>query len=726
MSWYRLLVPFVCVLSLVPAAWGQDKKEEKEEEKVPLVVLERVDAAELKLKDVGDPAVSYPLTVENRGPAEVKKLEVIVSSFVSPGGDSVSPTLSITNSQTSEAAPGSSVTIDVPAGGSVPLRLEAVLPKAATYRAVVRLVSGGKVLVNFPIEIARTKSQQPVEIGDLPAAQVTAGFLHGVFSHSFQATAYSTGGTAVLHPPVLQSATRKPKSDSAAGVAASLQLGPGSPVTVAPGPPQEVPFKILNLQGPGRYDATIRFPASGYQPIEKTVTVYVRDSAWVAVMWIALGVLVSLLVHAYTARIRPRLVVQQRVSAMFADLNALQTHAGGDEASRELVQQVSNNIANRWDELGRKRRAPTAEEFDLFDEIVQNLRPWIELRRQLLATRPASISRKLMPALEKAKGAFTRADPVAADVQASVKDLEDLPAKIRDEVIAELRIQLQSFEAELKKDSRPEVKTILDKLPQVVKQLDQGDVKAALSALDLIRGDYLRLLAEDLKIRINATQPPTGVEPDKWRELTAAIQKDLADLDEIVDSEEKMQAFRGTLKSYLTVVLESLGAFAVAKIPANARLAINKKLLDVKKEIEAGNLASAWRNLEALEKEISSKAQAGAMGGAEAAAADALKAAVAPAAAVGALDLIDIVDAAPPSEVLRRAGAAPAAERRIGTFDLLLTAVVLLVAIAIGLQALWTDNPTWGGWQSYLAAFVWGFALDQFTHAGVLALRPGK
>jgi hypothetical protein len=694
-------------------------------QKPALVVLELAGGTELKLKDVSDPAVSYPLTVENRGSAGMKKVEVTVSSFVSASGDTASPTLSLLSPPPPGAARGPSVILDMPAGKSVPLYLGAELPKAAMYRAVVRFVSGKEILLNFAVEIVRTRAQQPIEISDLPAVQSTATFLHCDFSQLVEATAYSTGGTVVLLPPVLHRATLKLKNDSTAGVATGLKLQTGQQVTVEAGLPQKIQFKVLNLEGPGRYDATIRFPAAGYQPIEKTITVYVRDSFLMAVVYIALGALVSLGVHAYTARIRPRLIVQQWVSGMFADLNALQARTGEDPVSRELVQRVSDNLANQWDELRPKRRAPASEDFDLFNQIVQSLRPWIELRRQLLAIRPVSIRDQFMSDLLDASEAFIRSLPVATEVQASVKALEELPTKINTALVIALRDQVQRFGTELSGDS-PQAQELSKELRNVRKQLDRNDTKAALAALDLVRGDYVRLLAADLKARITvAANPPGGVAPEDWKKLAASAGKALADLDKISDAEEKTQAFRKVFQSYLTVVSKGLGSLS-NKVPEDDRPAIQEKLVNVKAEIEAGNLAAAWRTLDAIEKDVSSKLQPGTMGGAEAAAALVLKAAAAPSAAAGALDLIDIVDAAPPSEVLRRSGAAAAAERRIDIFDVLLTFIVILVAVAIGLQTLWADNPTWGGWLSYLAAFVWGFALDQFTHAGVLALRPAR
>jgi hypothetical protein len=63
------------------------------------------------------------------------------------------------------------------------------------------------------------------------------------------------------------------------------------------------------------------------------------------------------------------------------------------------------------------------------------------------------------------------------------------------------------------------------------------------------------------------------------------------------------------------------------------------------------------------------------------------------------------------------------ATRAIDLGDVAVSTVVLVVAGATGVQVLWVPDLTWGGWTAWLAAFLWGFATDQFSHAGVKALR---
>jgi hypothetical protein len=88
-----------------------------------------------------------------------------------------------------------------------------------------------------------------------------------------------------------------------------------------------------------------------------------------------------------------------------------------------------------------------------------------------------------------------------------------------------------------------------------------------------------------------------------------------------------------------------------------------------------------------------------------------------------AFDIMGVF-AVPSAADLAQLGAPARTARRLNRFDFLASAIALIVATAIGLQALWIDNPIWGGGALYLAAFIWGFAVDQFTHAGLMAIRP--
>jgi hypothetical protein len=75
---------------------------------------------------------------------------------------------------------------------------------------------------------------------------------------------------------------------------------------------------------------------------------------------------------------------------------------------------------------------------------------------------------------------------------------------------------------------------------------------------------------------------------------------------------------------------------------------------------------------------------------------------------------------------------APAAEagsvaldRKLTTTTWLVNAVVLVIAVASGLKALWFDNLAWGGTGAWVTAFLWGAGVQAAGDAcaGIAGLR---
>jgi hypothetical protein len=60
--------------------------------------------------------------------------------------------------------------------------------------------------------------------------------------------------------------------------------------------------------------------------------------------------------------------------------------------------------------------------------------------------------------------------------------------------------------------------------------------------------------------------------------------------------------------------------------------------------------------------------------------------------------------------------------RRIKWSDVLVSAVVLLIATVLGLTSVWAKDPAWGGWEDRLVASLWGLGLDQFAFSGLKGL----
>ena len=58
----------------------------------------------------------------------------------------------------------------------------------------------------------------------------------------------------------------------------------------------------------------------------------------------------------------------------------------------------------------------------------------------------------------------------------------------------------------------------------------------------------------------------------------------------------------------------------------------------------------------------------------------------------------------------------------LALFDVLLQALLLVVAIVIGVKTLWDGHPVWGATSDYFAAFFWGLGLNEFAFSSLSAL----
>ena len=282
-----------------------------------------------------------------------------------------------------------------------------------------------------------------------------------------------------------------------------------------------------------------------------------------------------------------------------------------------------------------------------------------------------------------------------------------------------LSAEVATFDTKLANDSRASVVAIRATLQNVRDALRDKQVENALRSYDAARLRYVVVLADDLRARVadNVLQP-TGIEKTEWENLKRDTNARLDALGREPDADVAMGLLRDATREYVLRVAAALKR-ATAKLPAGNRTNIETALQPIEGLLDADDFTAAWKALDAAQAAFVStvRALAGGQMGAEMSA----LAAAAGAPATG-FDILSIFDLPPSWDSFGSAGSAARTKAAITLFDLLVSAIVLIAATLVGLQVLWIGNPTWGGGVSYLAAFLWGFAVDQFTHAGVSAL----
>ena len=696
--------------------------------KEPVAILELPASKELKFAAVTTPDLAIPLTIENQTTGLLKGVEVHGTDLHSPAGDVAAPEFDL------------KMPFDIAVGVPQTVKLKVRLLNAGTYTGTVTISQrtipkdkkaqppAPKTLFRFSIEIARTTAAPAIAISDIAAQEQTSSPWRAPLHVPLKMAMYATGAEVKVSRPFLDDVTVKPKADSASGSLVSnvkfdLQKVP-DPITVVPGQPTPLELGIDGLASPGRYDGTIRFAPAGFQPVSKSFTIYVRDPFWVAIFFIVLGVALSLAVLMYGSTLRPRLLAQQRMTTILLMLRDESARAAGDADAEALVVGVRKNVMRRWDDAQKQRRAITTE-LDIFDQIVSALGHWTQLHKQVREVRPVEVRDELMPTLDDAAAVFGSPNPDATKVQSAISDVSALPQKIRTKIGEKLKKQVTDLTAKLAQYPHASVHEIAASVAAASEKLAHGDIEEAIGLVEGARLRYAIILADELIKRVSGpTTPPDGMNQNEWDALKRATTRAATIVSAAKDPDDATTRLFAAAVPYVLELSNAIEQSATVSIPDEAK---RKPIIDaaeVAKTAVAQSVADGLNKLDAAaklyEKAIASPGQT--MGSIPLLAS---LAATALGAAPGgpSFDMIGSFGYGPPASDLDQPGAAKPIARQIGRYDIIVSVIVVVAACLIGLQVLWIDNPTWGGPANYLAAFVWGFAIDQFSHAGVAALR---
>jgi hypothetical protein len=244
--------------------------------------------------------------------------------------------------------------------------------------------------------------------------------------------------------------------------------------------------------------------------------------------------------------------------------------------------------------------------------------------------------------------------------------------------------------------------------------------------LDELQRRYIRLLSDDLAAQM-PTNPPPGVTPNDWLGRTAAVLAALARAREATSAAEASEAFRRALSIFLDTVANSLLNKATDKIAKKSHYidryeevrTISNRALE---QIRSGDLLTAWtsvKNAQSVSDAIAKQEEPLGGAGVESFVQTLVAMTAGPA---GAAVQFATPWAGAPAADLARPGAMKRIDRQILRDDILTSILFLALAVLIGHKALYMSDMVWGGWTSYLAAFLWGVAFDQVGHAGLVTM----
>jgi hypothetical protein len=669
-------------------------------------------SAQVKLADVKIPDVSMSLTVANNGTKTIRKIDVDVTPF-SGGGATFPPAKS-------------SWTIDSlgPSAAS-PIDIAVSLPWPGTYHAIVRMRQGGKLQATTTIEVTRVRAQPPIELALAQQAKIIElGLLHKPVDVTFNTTVAGTGTKVTLQAPVVKSVVFKESAKSEAGiVAADVDGKPDAKtVTIDKETSVDVAVTLTGIKRPGRYDATVWLGGGPYAPLPMTLTVYARQSWWVAALCIFVGVLVSIFLRFFGVVGRPSLLNKERANTLFRELDDAARLAGSDAYSLAAVQDVRRKLSDYWNGLSSARQLTNSAALDVYAAKITALFVWIQLRDRVKKLQPATLRATFEAKLDDAEKMLRNGGADAAAVKAQADALDGMPVEIHAALKQALADRLTKFADELRGDPRPQVQALLPSLQPVKEAIDGDRLDEAAAALDALQRRHIRILADALAARIGDI-PPVGVQESDWRSATGTIRTSLALARSAPAAADAADAFHAALATFLRVVIAGLQAkiadlhdsnfkddYEEAKPPLDVALAL----------VDKDDLLGAWQKLDAAQQLFAAAAKKA--NSALGKAGDALAAAASGPAGVADFEIPDLIDVGISADDVARPGAMESFQslRRAG--EIVASLLILAAAILIGLQTLWIDQLTWGGWPSMIAAFLWGVAFDQFSHAGLIAL----
>ncbi len=635
---------------------------------------------------------------------------------------------------------------------SHPLVVKAQLQQSGAYEGVIRLVYADNVK-NYPITVTKNFIPVSLSVGPVGPARTTMKLI-GDTTVELHAFAQETlGRTVTMTEPILINLTNKSKDgmvhagryDDAQFLSDKETIGSKTlpVVRFAPGDGKDIKIRVSKVNSPGEYSGKLVLGAVDRKAVEANISFLVRRSGFTAGGIVFLGVVVSLLLRLWAEHLRPRMHNARVALAKLQALQSLQNRLGNlDEDEQTVITALRQGLRQLVDDLTIGTVAVDDNRSEVADDKLEILPIWIQTRRRVL--RISNHGGAIMTELDKARKYLLAAAPAAAAKETIVTLLTALPAAITKTLgdsITEMQAQLQLLESELQDKTLHQewqVK-VIKTLNAARKAIDDDQLEDADQLIEAATQAAARLLATDL----DSLPLPAGASAAAM----ARMKRELEFARNAVDGAAALDSYKSALGLYINATARSLikpldDAIKLLRKHLSTVIPIERPAV----QIEITRLANIKTDLVGVPALIQS--------GDPATARDHCKNAIA-AVDPNQNELLD--DATPISSSPKTTGKAaglPAIPDLIGDRirvpipdlgdlepdqaiktldqlgaigDLLYNAVVILIAVLLGVYVLWSDNAQWGMPRDILIAILWGLGLhglatNPTTYAGLSKL----
>lgn len=642
------------------------------------------------------------------------------------------------------------------------------LDRFGTFTSTIYAVSGGQTQKLSDLTVSRTEKTGVLTLSDIDSATGTKWFPPASTTVTLEVTATNSGSRPLsltsatvtgltglsreydvsvlpVDPVTLLSEGAAPASPSGGDVSAPpTEDGDEEPSTdlavteVPPGRSVVLEVRLPGVDRAGEHSGTLTVAGAGVAPASKPFTFTVKESGLVAGLFILSGLVLSYWARRLVGTRRTELLRQRRARLLLDEVARFRREFG-DLEPRE--RSVLNALARRVEAAFDDSLAVASDPAKAFDEVDQKLTlfpPFVRGRRlvKTISVEPLkSRFQKDLDAVATWLEEEVAPDSLKAEVEARKKLLQGLPAQVEEEVRKHFLEQITNFET-LVEPEKDLAEIGLDVLPALAKAktLAVTDLEGARAEFERARKVFARTAARKLAASV-PDERPEWFGPSEW---TSFRERRLADLEAVAQAPtatEAMKRYDEAARSYLVVAASKL----VTKAEAERTTATDQGRKDKLKEAsEKATQAVRHAGDGAFRKARESYAEA-VTAYSPAPSTDGVQmsdgAGKAPSRAgdrtLGLLDTVGSPASAGAADDMRdRSLLGDISERAIveelKKNEFRFAVFMFLVALVSGLKVLWDTDPTWGDFDSYAIAFLWGLGLHQAAGAVDLSTFRSK
>lgn len=669
---------------------------------------------------------------------DVKNLRVKVDDFVSPNGVSIVPRVLLNGKDANQP-------IDVSLQDRPVVKVTANFPVSGEYKSYIVVIYNGGRVPSTPITVTRQPSKVSiVGVGTVSITDITPFPITRWSSVNAEInfTVREANGQSIkLNPPALENFSIKEGNNSLqAAYSSALFFYYGSKSLTKETIPLHESFSVVgghplvlqvsDIKDAGEYTGTILLSSMNGAEATQKFTVLVKESGWVALFWIGLGVSASWSIRRYTTEQRPQLVALRRLRYAKEDLEKVGEEKG---VSSQVVDKVFKGFRDNLARIERDLNDGTAKDGALpalqeLDNKIRVLSDWLNTGHLLDAVQPSDIVKDPREAWNALADTYFLNAGATGDIAGGLK-------KIETDIIEAVNTSIEKFaeSVDAHKTTHPHtalriqrgVAPFIEEARAVVKVRDWQRVTAVLSTARL---ELTKILASEFQTIIASSQIPLGFEDAEWLEFGKTLLPNLDQITQQTDPVKAAHLYQELTITYLTEVvgrlvrvisgLRTLGLTVDEsnKLAKAETILSNVKDLIRQKNGEEGR--KAYREAAGLITEIQDGrrrvgAGAQANGGGQLAAAF-----TGEVPAITKIGFVTYIAALP----TRKFKTSQQVQDALNRYDLILNVVLLVIACVVGLTLLWEPDQTWGGWKSYVTALLWGLGLHQVAGSAIKGL----